>query len=129
MSTTQPTEAHLHLAEQLLLISNIYDTAQLIADSEARAVESITKERDELKAIVDFEVKIGACTLTSDDWANMQQSLTAERERVRVLREALKRCHAQLIDKRDYENTPLDSVGRFLLYVIEAALAATEAKP
>jgi len=73
--STQPTEAQYALACRIWCCKNSGDGAQLIADSEAQAVE---------KAFPDSG---------DDSLCNVRRlrtELTAEREKVRVLREALK---------------------------------------
>jgi hypothetical protein len=98
---TRPTEAHRKLAKEVV---GAYEfavdgyAAQLIADSEARAKESL---------LVAYDT---AVTTRS----RIETALTAEREKVRVLREALSRRH----DEQSYHCQYVDD-----------ALAATEAKP
>ena len=141
MTPTQPTETHRKLACEILLEHSVSGSAtkegviaaaQLLCDSEARAVEAITKERNELKAIVDFEVRIGARALTADDWDNMQQSLTAERERVRVLREALEFWESLRDESKGlagfHLNGDIAEWGYFTTDPTDAALAATAEK-
>jgi len=84
---TQPSEAHKQLAADVFRMvhnRNLTAAAQLIADSEARAVEAATKQlRSELNYTKASE------TLYHDETTAAIAALAAERERVRVLREAL----------------------------------------
>ena len=107
--STQPTEAQYQLAHIIRQSSTQESAAQLIADSEARAVEHAEKEaqgqRDRVKA-----------ALIAID--GLDAALTAEREKVRVLRGAL---DALAYWSRD--NTATRQTLRDRIY---AALAATK---
>jgi hypothetical protein len=85
---TQPSETHKQLAADVFRMVHNRDltaAAQLIADSEARAVAEATKQlRSELNYAKASE------TLYHDEGTAALAALTAERERTRVLREALK---------------------------------------
>jgi hypothetical protein len=122
MSRPQPTEAHRKLWTALYNLAHreIFEdyaessegpATQLIADSEARAVE-----RANLASYEQFP-----CRMTAETYIGYGQErdqlavlLTAEREKVRVLREALSRRH----DEQSYH-----------CQYVEDALAATEVKP
>jgi hypothetical protein len=109
---TQPTDAHKELAEEIRHIHRKgfpHLVAQLLADSEARAVEAATVQlRSELNYAKASE------TLYHAEGTAAIAALTAEREKVRVLREALSRRH----DEQSYHCQYVDD-----------ALAATEEKP
>jgi hypothetical protein len=81
---TQPTEAHRKLAKEVIgaykFAIDGY-AAQLIADSEARTVEAMQKHAD---------IETERATHYRDQWQ-------AERERVRVLREALEKYQHTVI--------------------------------
>jgi len=119
--STQPTEAHLKLAHQVANLGSHfhgYDharAAQLIADSEARAVEAALAEEKNLHAqtrtvveelntiCTDLKnaggppfVRSEAIRLLREDQAQLRGMLAAERERVRVLEEAEKEANAKL---------------------------------
>jgi len=90
--STQPTEAHRKLWTALYNLAHreIFEdfeessegpATQLIADSEARAVAQLRSELNYAKA---------SETLYHDEGTAAIAALTAERERVRVLREALR---------------------------------------
>jgi hypothetical protein len=119
MSTTQPTEAHRKLWSDLYNLAHreIFEdyaessdgpATQLIADSEARSVERALAIKPEVIAYPELEMR-----------------LTAERERVRVLREALDNL-------RDEQNgAPLctrEEEWKEAMEKADAALAATELK-
>jgi hypothetical protein len=91
MSTTQPTEAHRKLAKEVIgaykFAVDGY-AAQLIADSEARAVAQLRSELNYAKA---------SETLYHDEGTAAIAAITAERERVRVLREALEKYQHTVI--------------------------------
>ena len=87
MSTpTQPKEAHFALLDAICVAQNNNRTeaAQVIADSEARAVERETALLRQLYAS-EKQAKVER----GDMLCEAQDALTAEREKVRVLREAL----------------------------------------
>jgi hypothetical protein len=113
--STQPTEAHRKLAAEIIFeAESLYPkamipiAAQLIADSEARAVERALAIKPEVIAYPELEMR-----------------LTAEREKVRVLREALDNL-------RDEQNgAPLctrEEEWKEAMEKADAALAATELK-
>jgi hypothetical protein len=81
--STQPTEAHKTQASMWLAAfrhrfhpSQTLALAQLLADSEARAVQSAIRD-----------------TPWAANYLDMERALVAERAKVRVLREALERVH------------------------------------
>jgi hypothetical protein len=97
---TQPSETHKQLAADVFRMVHNRDltaAAQLIADSEARAVDGAMRD-----------------TPWAANYVDMERELAAEREKVRVLREALSRRH----DEQSYHCQYVDD-----------ALAATEEKP
>jgi hypothetical protein len=113
--STQPTEAHRKLWTALFNLAHreIFEdyaessdgpATQLIADSEARAVEAAIRVKSEVLA-----------------YPLLLADLTAERERVRVLREALESLAYWSRNKTESRIT--------LRNRIAAALAATEEKP
>ena len=120
MST--PTEAHRKLVDEIVFLvahdDHKGEAAQLLADSEARAVEAATKHVD---LMVDEFKRIRVCYQATKEIKGLcdraisntyqhfpvivqrdkaEQSLTAERERVRVLEEALREI-AAYDDKHD----------------------------
>jgi hypothetical protein len=125
--STQPTEAHRKLWTALYNLAHreIFEdyaessdgpATQLIADSEARAVEAATVQlRSELNYAKASE------TLYHDEGTAALAALAAEREKVRVLREALESLAYWSRNKTESRIT--------LRNRIAAALAATEEKP
>jgi hypothetical protein len=85
---TQPTETHKqHAVDVFRMVHNrdLTAAAQLIADSEARAVEAATVQlRSELNYAKASE------TLYHDEGTSAIAALNAEREKVRVLRRVLR---------------------------------------
>ena len=115
MSTTQPSETHKQLAADVFRMVHNRDltaAAQLIADSEARAVAQLRSELNYAKASETLYHAEGTAALAA---------LTAEREKVRVLREALESLAYWSRNKTESRIT--------LRNRIAAALAATEEKP
>jgi hypothetical protein len=91
---TQPTEAHFELAKNILFARDVSGRSmtaqmvvQLIADSEARAVEAWKNCAQKVDAKMLAEQ--ADHNKTVDRLIEAKAALTAERERVRVLREAL----------------------------------------
>ncbi len=117
---TQPSETHKQLAADVFRMVHNRDltaAAQLIADSEARAVAQLRSELNYAKA---------SETLYHDEGTAAIAALTTEREKVRVLREALDNL-------RDEQNgAPLctrEEEWKEAMEKADAALAATEVKP
>jgi hypothetical protein len=117
--STQPTEAHLKLANRIRYSDDFDLTAsfaQLIADSEARAVEHAEKEaqsqRDRVKAaLIAIE--------------GLDAALTLERERVRVLREALTDSREYVQSWGEIAPKACEPLSLKVVAKIDAALAAT----
>lgn len=83
--STQPTEAHHDLADKVKSSRRAVG-ALLICDSEARAVEAATASAQAKSDV------LTACFLSQaiEDRNSLNQAITAERKRVRVLEEAAK---------------------------------------
>jgi hypothetical protein len=108
---TQPSETHKQLAADVFRMVHNRDltaAAQLIADSEARAVAQLRSELNYAKA---------SETLYHDEGTAAIAALTTEREKVRVLREALDEAQS------------CGGLTGSIFMQARAALAATEAKP
>ena len=89
--STAPSEAHRSLVAMTLRtfeLIGIESAAKLIADSEARAVEAKDKELSDMHDKM-LEYK-SHYQYREQRVVELEQSLTKERERVRVLEEALK---------------------------------------
>jgi hypothetical protein len=81
--STQPSETHKQLAADVFRMvhnRNLTAAAQLIADSEARAVDGAMRD-----------------TPWAANYVDMERELAAEREKVRVLREALEKYQHTVI--------------------------------
>ena len=135
MSTQpQPTEAHRKLWTALYNLAHreIFDdyaessdgpATQLLADSEARAVEAATAQ---LRSELDY-AKASETLYHDEGTAAINAALTDEREKVRVLREALA---ALLGDEwRMSCDWGPSAERKQITEAARAALAATEEKP
>ena len=122
--STAPSEAHRKLTEEIAGICDRYfpsraipEAAQLLADSEARAVEAALADAATAMGIGNALLKIA---LSERD--KSAQDLAKERERVRVLEEALTR-----LKNCDWVITPHDRMDA-VRAIARAALAATAEK-
>ena len=137
--STAPTEAHRKLACEILMEHSVSGAAtkdgviaaaQLIRDSEARAVEAAERR---------MQQHVDNLTVANDAWAQdavgLRAELTALRERVRVLEEALKEIAQQKTrsemeeDIGEYEAEHADWEGAYELAIktARAALATPAA--
>jgi hypothetical protein len=132
MSTTQPTEAHRKLAKEVIgaykFAVDGY-AAQLIADSEARAVERATLDAQTAGNALFYAIYERIKPHFPDgsrdlDWDVLPstigatcKALAAEREKVRVLREALDEAQS------------CGGLTGSIFMQARAALAATEKSP
>jgi len=101
--STQPSETHKQLAADVFRMvhnRNLTAAAQLIADSEARAVDGAMRD-----------------TPWAANYVDMERELATEREKVRVLREALDEAQS------------CGGLTGSIFMQARAALAATEKSP
>ena len=112
--STQPSETHRKLAKEVIgaykFAIDGY-AAQLIADSEARAVDGAMRD-----------------TPWAANYIDMERELATEREKVRVLRGALEKVqHIGETELLHYAGMHGDSPHQ-VAYIAKSALAATEGK-
>jgi hypothetical protein len=105
MSTTTPTEAHIALVRNMAAqgyylgcSGSIEDYARLLADSEARAVATLTADRDQLRSEAERTDAIyqRACEVEQE----LRAELATEREKAERYRLATLKLDAELAAER-----------------------------